>query len=91
LQFIARETRSRWMNEERDLIPGRSAGTLRTMTTADVPFAMELKNSVGWNQTAADWLGYLEFEPTGCFVAETGGRAVGTATSIRYEERFGWI
>ena len=64
---------------------------LRRMETADVPFAMELKNLAGWNQTARDWLGYLEFEPEGCFVAEAAGQRVGTATSIAYGDRFGWI
>ncbi len=64
---------------------------LRRMETADAPFAMELKNIAGWNQTEKDWLGYLEFEPEGCFVAEAAGQRVGTATSIAYGERFGWI
>ena len=61
------------------------------MTAADVPFAMELKNLAGWNQTSSDWLGYLEFEAEGCFVAEVNGRAVGTSTAIGYGDRLGWI
>ncbi|MEX2043858.1 MAG: GNAT family N-acetyltransferase [Opitutus sp.] len=64
---------------------------LRRLTTADIPLAMELKNIAGWNQTARDWAGYLEFEPEGCLVAEADGRPAGTATSIRYGDRFGWI
>jgi ribosomal protein S18 acetylase RimI-like enzyme len=65
--------------------------TLRPLRTADIPLAMELKDIAGWNQTARDWAGYLEFEPAGCFAAEANGRPVGTATSIRYGDRFGWI
>lgn len=65
--------------------------TIRAFTTADVPLAGELRRLAGWNQTDRDWLGYLEFEPTGCFVAEIDGRGAGTATTITYGDRFGWI
>lgn len=61
------------------------------MEKTDVALAMELKNIAGWNQTEKDWLGYLEFEPEGCFVAEVAGKRMGTATSIAYGNRFGWI
>lgn len=64
---------------------------LRRMEPADVPFAMELKNLAGWNQTARDWQGYLEFAPEGCFVAEVAGARVGTATTIAYGQSCGWI
>ncbi|MDO8539084.1 MAG: GNAT family N-acetyltransferase [Opitutaceae bacterium] len=64
---------------------------LRQLTSGDVPFATELNAIVGWNQTDKDWRGYLEFEPEGCFVAELGGRPVGTATTISYGDRVGWI
>lgn len=65
--------------------------TIRQLRAEDIPFAMEVKNLAGWNQTARDWAGYLEYEPDGCFIAEAGGRPVGTATAIRYADRFGWI
>jgi len=65
--------------------------TIRQLQAEDIPFAMEVKNLAGWNQTARDWTGYLEYEPDGCFIAEAGGRPVGTATAIRYGDRFGWI
>ena len=64
---------------------------IRPMTVADVPFAMELKNIARWNQVEADWLGYLAYEPDGCFVAEVGGRPAGTATTIGYHGKIGWI
>lgn len=61
------------------------------MTAADVPLADELRRLAGWNQSRADWLGYLDFEPRGCFVAEVDGVAQGTATTITYEGRVGWV
>jgi ribosomal protein S18 acetylase RimI-like enzyme len=79
------------MSREPSSEPSSAVVALRKMIAADVPLAMELKNIAGWNQTERDWLGYLTYEPEGCFVAEVGGRAIGTATSIHYDDRFGWI
>jgi GNAT superfamily N-acetyltransferase len=64
---------------------------IRQFTEADIPFAMELKNIAGWNQVEADWQGYLDFEPEGCFLAEINGRQAGTATAIRYGTEVGWV
>ena len=64
---------------------------LRTMTKADVPAGMRLKELAGWNQTAADWERFLEASPVGCFVAETDGQVCGTVTTIVYESRFAWV
>lgn len=75
----------------RDLPVPRPTPELRRLTAGDIDFAHALNTAVGWNQTATDWRGYLEFEPEGCFVAEVGGRRAGTATTIRYGSRFGWI
>lgn len=74
-------------------IPTRGASevTLRLMQVGDVPFAHGLRQLAGWNQTERDWRGYLTYDPEGCFVAEVRGRPAGTATTIRYGERFGWI
>lgn len=76
------------MNPTEDEI---SEVTIRPFRRDDISFAMEVKNLAGWNQTERDWEGYLSFEPDGCFIAEAGGRKVGTATTIRYADRFGWI
>ncbi len=65
--------------------------SVRTMTPADVPLADELRRLAGWNQSRRDWLGYLEFDPQGCFVAEVAGVPQGTVTTINYEGRVGWI
>jgi GNAT superfamily N-acetyltransferase len=64
---------------------------IRRFTEEDIPFAMELKNSAGWNQVEEDWKSYLAFEPKGCFIAEFDGEKAGTATSILYGRRFGWV
>jgi GNAT superfamily N-acetyltransferase len=64
---------------------------LRTMTTADIPAGMRLKDLAGWNQTPADWRRFLESSPRGCFAAEAERRVVGTVATIVYEERFAWI
>jgi len=63
----------------------------RLMTLADVPAGMRLKDFAGWNQTPADWEHFLSANRNGCFVAESEGRVVGTATTIVYEGRFAWI
>jgi hypothetical protein len=60
----------------------------RLMTHEDVAEAMQLKDAIGWNQTSADWTRFLSASPDGCFVAQSEGRVIGTATSIVYESRF---
>jgi ribosomal protein S18 acetylase RimI-like enzyme len=64
---------------------------LRTMTEADIPAGMRLKEISAWNQTAQDWRRFLDASPNGCFVAQVDSRIVGTATTIRYEDKFAWI
>lgn len=61
------------------------------MTEQDVAFANSLRELAGWNQTVRDWRGYLTYDPDGCFVAEVDGKLAGTATTIHYGNRFGWI
>ena len=56
--------------------------SLRTMRRGDLAAAMRLKSLANWNQTEADWLRLLALMPTGCGVAERGGRTVGTVTTI---------
>jgi GNAT superfamily N-acetyltransferase len=64
---------------------------IRTLTAADIPAGMRLKDLDGWNQTAEDWRRFLQSNPEGCFVAEWSGQLVGTVTTIVYERRFAWI
>ena len=63
----------------------------RSMTMADIPAGMRLKEIAGWNQTAADWKRFLEASPGGCFAAEEDGRVCGTVTTISFERRFAWV
>lgn len=65
--------------------------SFRLMTTDDLPFLNRMVALAGWNQIGADWLRYIELEPEGCFVAELNGVPVGTATTITYEDKVGWI
>ena len=67
------------------------SGRLRTMTPADIPAGMRLKEIAGWNQTQEDWQRFLEADPEGCFVAEWNGQVAGTVATIVYEHRFAWI
>ena len=55
-----------------------NAARIRTMNAADLPAALRLSTSVGWNQIMADWHRMLLLEPGGCFVAERDGDVVGT-------------
>jgi GNAT superfamily N-acetyltransferase len=64
---------------------------LRIMTKADVPAGMRLKEIAGWNQTAEDWMRFLDASERGCFVAEVDGEVRGTVTTITYEQRFAWV
>ena len=64
---------------------------IRLLTEADIPSAMKLKESAGWNQTENDWRCLLEVEPHGCFAAELDGELVGTTTTTTYEDELAWI
>lgn len=64
---------------------------LRTMTKADIPGGMRLKELAGWNQTSADWMRFLEADPEGSFVIEVDGAIRGTAAAIKYQRRFAWV
>jgi GNAT superfamily N-acetyltransferase len=64
---------------------------IRAMGVQDVDFGMELKNLAGWNQLPDDWRRMIELTPDGCFVAMSEGTPVGTATTINYEGKSGWV
>ena len=71
----------------------KEAGDLaiRLMAAPDISAGMRLRELAGWNQTEEDWRRFLEFEPDGCFVALQNGRVCGTAATLAYERRFGWV
>lgn len=64
---------------------------IRLLTEADIPQAMKLKESAGWNQTENDWRCLLGLEPLGCFAAELDRELVGTTTTTTYEDELAWI
>lgn len=63
---------------------------IRPMAFADIPDGLRLKAHAGWNQVAADWRRLLDLGSDGSFVAEAGGRVVGSVTSCRFGD-IGWI
>jgi ribosomal protein S18 acetylase RimI-like enzyme len=64
---------------------------LRVMTKHDIPGGVRLNTVVGWNQTEADWSRFLAASPNGCFAMEDGGKIVGTAATLPFENKFAWI
>lgn len=64
---------------------------LRPMTDIDIPLGMRLKEIAGWNQTPADWQLLLRCGAAGSFVAIRNGVAVGTVTTVAYEDKFRWV
>jgi GNAT superfamily N-acetyltransferase len=64
---------------------------LRVIAGADISAAVALKDLAGWNQTALDWERFLAACPQGCFVAESGGRIIGTSATISYGGQLAWI
>ena len=60
------------------------------MKTEDVPFAVQLANTVNWNMTANDFMFMMKLEPQGCFVQFHDKERVGIATTISFEEA-GWF
>lgn len=65
--------------------------TLRLLTTADLPQALALSTSAGWNQTAADWQRLLDLAPESCFGIELDGCLAATATLLPYGRSLGWL
>ncbi len=54
------------------------------MRTADIPAAMRLKESAGWNQTEQDWANVLALEPESCWLEEQGGEIVASTVAVCY-------
>jgi GNAT superfamily N-acetyltransferase len=61
------------------------------MSADDVTAALELSMVAGWNQTEDDWRLLLELAPEGCCCIRRDGRAVATASLMRYGTRLAWI
>lgn len=52
---------------------------------------MALKAAAGWNQTEADWLRFLRYQPDGCFGMEDEGRIVASSACMCYGHQMAWI
>jgi GNAT superfamily N-acetyltransferase len=63
---------------------------IQSLSEADIPQAMELKNALGWNQTPEDWRRFLQLSPEGCFKAVRGEQLVATAIAYVFD-RVCWI
>lgn len=64
---------------------------IRRLEHADLPFAQEVRELAGWNQTDRDWERLLAHEPEGCFLATVDGAPAGTATTTTHADEVGWI
>lgn len=64
---------------------------IRQMLPSDLDLALTLRGIAGWNQTPADILRLVNYEPEGCFVAEWAGQAIGTASTTTYGTDLAWI
>lgn len=60
------------------------------MGIEDLPFAVQLANTMNWNMTVADFEFMMKLEPQGCFVLFRNQERLGTCTSISFG-RVGWI
>jgi GNAT superfamily N-acetyltransferase len=67
------------------------SSTLRNLTPADVPSAMELSIAANWNQTGEDWMRVLRLAPAGCRCVEEDSRVVATTSVVVYDGQLGWI
>jgi GNAT superfamily N-acetyltransferase len=64
---------------------------VRTLTPADLPALMRIKEAAGWNQTATDWHNLLDLAGETCFGLECDGGVVATTTAVCYGRRLAWI
>lgn len=65
--------------------------TIRCMEAGDIPDGLRLCRIAGWNQIEQDWRRFISMEPAGCFVACCDGKVCGTAATVSYGDRCGWI
>ncbi len=64
---------------------------VRLLTAKDVPFAMKLTQLAAWNQSEADWLNFISYEPKGCFLVEYQKIPAATGIALNYQHKLGWI
>ena len=64
---------------------------IRLLTHGDLAFVEELRTHAGWNQTREDLACLVDYQPDGCFLAESGGESVGIVTTTCYGTDLAWI
>jgi len=64
---------------------------IRTMTKAEVPFAIGEAAREGWNPGRHDAACFYEADPEGFLVADLDGTPVGCVAAIRYGDRYGFL
>jgi GNAT superfamily N-acetyltransferase len=64
---------------------------IRNLTISDVTEARMLSDAERWNQTEKEWEFLIETPGNICLAAETGGKLIGTATAMIYENKVAWI
>ena len=64
---------------------------IRQLTEDDLPSAVLLSRSAGWNQLEADWRRLVEYQPHGCFAAMLDGELAGTVTTTCYGSDLAWV
>jgi GNAT superfamily N-acetyltransferase len=61
------------------------------MTPADIEAGLLLCRASHWDQVARDWEHFITAPNAHTIAAVCAGRALGTAATIQYGDRFGWI
>lgn len=72
-------------------LPPMPSHHIRPLRLSDIPFAQEIREIAGWNQTDSDWERLIHHEPEGCFLIECEGAPAGTATTTVHHGQVGWI
>ncbi len=62
-----------------------------TMQPHEIEAGLTLSRAAGWNQLRRDWEMFWHLNPAGSCAAFEDEQLVGTVTTVRYEDRFGWI
>lgn len=70
--------------------PVDTALPIRSIRPGDIPAAMELVRTAGWNQTKADWR-FMLAEGQGFGIADEHGRLVASSVVLPYPPDIGWI
>lgn len=57
---------------------------VKTMSSEDFDFAVQITDKMNWNLTAADFEFMIELEPNGCFVLLENSKKIGLATTVSF-------